>query len=265
MQYDLQGNGPALIMIPGLATTSRFFSTAVKNLNRDHTVVSVDLPGHGSCLQSGEIVNIESVAVELRGLIETLALNDFTLLGWSLGATVAYRYLAQFGCDRVTSLISVEQTPYLLAEPNWEHAVFGSLDATVAATLLSALETDSAAFCENLIRNSFAVDSRPDAAQESELISESQRCDPAALRQLLDDALKQDWREGIGGLKVPTLFIHGACSRVYPTPVGRWLVEHWPTTCHLEIFERSGHLPFLEEPEKFCTTVRELITSAHAS
>jgi pimeloyl-ACP methyl ester carboxylesterase len=52
------------------------------------------------------------------------------------------------------------------------------------------------------------------------------------------------------------LLIHGARSQVYPTPVGDWLADAIPGS-RLEMFEDSGHLPFIEEPERFAGVVRE--------
>ena len=256
MQFQQFGEGPAILMIPGLATTARFFDVAVKNLSRDHRVILTDLPGHGSNASQPSPPSIDSAADGLHGLVQELA--PVALLGWSLGATVAYRFLKKYGSECVSLLISVEQSPLLLCGKDWEHGAFGGLDATGARQLLANIEADASAFSETLVHSCFAAGSTPDPILLKALTDESQNCDSAAVRTLLADALQQDWRQGIG-TDLPILLIHGARSAVYPTPVGEWLQHHWPNA-RLESFQHSGHMPFIEEPEGFCSLIRSELT-----
>jgi pimeloyl-ACP methyl ester carboxylesterase len=260
--------GPALILVPGLAATARFFDRAVADLGADHAVVTVDLPGHGLSRDAGPgprtPATLAGAARGLRAVIEELDLDGVTLVGWSLGATVAYTYLEESGTDRISSLISVEQTPYLLADGAWPHAAFGGLTAEGAAQLQDALESAGDTVVENLVRGSFATGSDPDQRLVAELIAQGRGCDPDAMRGLLADVVQQDWRERVGQIKSPTLLIHGARSAVYPTAVGAWLAEALPES-RLSVFEHSGHLPFIEEPERFANEVRAFVAEQEMS
>lgn len=255
MRFQQQGEGPALLMIPGLATTARFFERAVADLRCDHRVVLVDLPGHGGEPAPPTPPSIESVADELDSLLRRLEAGPVTLLGWSLGATVAYHYLEKYGARRVRGLISVEQSPLLVCSGDWQHGAFGALDPAGARDLLANLESDPGAFSETLVHSCFATGGSPDAELLSALLEQSRHCDSGAVRALLADALEQDWRPGMDIPGLPILLAHGAKSAVYPTPVGQWLEQHW-RGARLETFAHSGHMPFIDEPEKFCALVR---------
>lgn len=248
---------PALVLVPGLAATSRYFDPVVAGLTADHPVTTMDLPGHGRTDPPAE-ATLAGAADRLRRLIEDLGHDRVVLLGWSLGATVAYTYLERHGTDRVAALISVEQTPRLLADGGWPHSVFGGLDSVAAAELLQRIETDPDAFTDTVLNNSFAAGSTPDPGLLRSLQAEAATCDPRSMRDLLADGLAADWRTRVTKITLPTLLVHGTRSLVYPTPVGRWLAGAFPRARLVE-FEESGHLPFLEETGKFLDTVRDFI------
>ncbi|MDG4859418.1 alpha/beta hydrolase [Streptomyces sp. T-3] len=260
MHHERHGEGPAVLMIPGLGATAAFFDRAVADLSRDHTVVTVDLPGHGRTPRGTQEPTLQSAAVQLRGVIHELGLDQLTLVGWSLGATLAWTYLERFGTDGVRRLVSVDQSPQLLSDDGWEYAAFGSLDRQGGQDLLASVMQDPAAFLANLIRGSFAAGSEPAPELVAELLAHSASCDPAALRSLLADALAQDWRERVGALTLPTLLVHGGRSAVYPPEVGAWLAKVFPV-CRLEVLETAGHLCFIEEPERFADAIRTFETS----
>ncbi len=255
VHHERHGTGPALVLVHGLGATSRFFDAAVAGLARDHTVVTLDLRGHGRTPRGQEPASLLGAARDLRAVLDELALRDATLVGWSLGATVAYTYLEAYGPHRVARLVSVEQSPFLLSDGGWEHAAFGGLDEAAARQVDASLRGDAGAFTADLVRTCFAAGHEPGPAALAPLVAEAAACSAEAMRELWADVLRQDWRDRITTLGVPVLFVHGAHSRVYPTAVGAWLAHTVPDSRH-ELFEHSGHLPFVEEPERFCGLVR---------
>ena len=268
--HDL-GSGPAVVLVPGLAATARFFEPLAADLSRDHRVIIAELPGHGRNVAAigggaGTTPSLALAAKQIADIIGTLDLHDVTLVGWSLGATVCYQLLSGPAAANVAGLVSVEQTPRLTVEPEteWTHAAFGGLDTAGARQLLKEVAADSAGFAANLVTASFAADSEPDSRLVAELVAQARGCDAASVRALLVEALVQDWRDWLTQLELPTLFIHGARSQVYPTDVGAWL-EHAVAGSRLVRFEASGHLPFLEERERFADVIREFVTGGGSS
>lgn len=258
-----RGAGPALLIIPGLAATAGFLDAAVTDLAVDHRVVTVELPGHGANTSDASRASLRTAAEDLHRVVEDLDLHGATLLGWSLGATVAYSYLERFGTDRIAGLVSVEQTPRLVSDGGWPYPAFGTLDTAAAEGFQQAISADYAAFADSLVRGSFAAGSTPDPTVVADLVAQAHRCDPGAVRALLADAVADDWRYRIAKLALPTLLIHGAHSQVYPGAVGGWLVETIPSA-RLVTFDHSGHLPFVEERDRFTSTVRDFVAQVAA-
>ncbi|WP_329561079.1 alpha/beta fold hydrolase [Kitasatospora sp. NBC_01266] len=250
-QFESRGTGTPVVLVPGLAATGEFFAPLARELAAEHRVVTVELPTRGPA-------TVRQAAGQLAGVFDRLDLNGAVLLGWSLGASVAWEYLDRFGNGRVSALVSVEQTPRLTLAPNWPHAAFGGLDAAGVDQLRETIAADQAAFAEQLVRGSFAAGSEPDPALVRALVSEALRWTPQACASLLADAAGQDYRARLAALALPVLLVHGAKSQVYPTAVGPWLADTIPGA-ELRLLEESGHLPFLEQPRDFVRTVSDFI------
>ncbi|GAA1943757.1 alpha/beta fold hydrolase [Kitasatospora viridis] len=255
IHFEQTGRGPALVLVPGLAATTRFFDPLVTDLARDHRVITLDLAGQGLSPTGAQPSTLARAVHDLRAVLLALDVRDAVLIGWSLGATVAYGYLEQHGDDRVTALVSVEQTPRLLGGDDWAYGAFGGLTPQAAREFADALGAGGRDAVANLVRGSFAAGSEPEPALLEHLVAQGAASDPAALRSLFSDALAQDWRERITAVTVPTLLVHGARSAVYPPAVADWLAAALPDAA-VAPFPDSGHLPFLEETERFAAVVR---------
>ncbi|CAK7279728.1 alpha/beta fold hydrolase [Streptomyces misionensis] len=252
------GTGPTVLFVPGLGMTSGSFAPVVAGLGPDHDVVTVDLRGHGASPRPPLGWTLQDAAADLAQVIESLDLRDVTLVGWSLGATVTYNYLDRYGTDRVSRLVSVEMSPHLLREEGWEHAAFGGLDAAGALQATQQQWTDPDMYLTALVENCFAAGSEPEPALLRQLSTESTKTSRLALLALWSGVLTQDWRERIGTLTLPTLLVHGARSRIFPTEIGKWLLGALPDA-RLEIFPHSGHAPFLEETDRFVRVLRDFV------
>jgi pimeloyl-ACP methyl ester carboxylesterase len=69
-----------------------------------------------------------------------------------------------------------------------------------------------------------------------------------------------DITDQLGGLRVPTLVVHG---RHDPIPLES--AECLAAALHgnLSVFEFSGHLPFIEEPDLFVSVLDEFLPREH--
>ncbi len=252
------GAGPIVLFVPGLGMTSQSFAHTTAGLGPGYDVVTVDLRGHGSSPTPPPGWTLDDAAADLAQVIDRLDLHDVTLVGWSLGATVTYNYLERYGTDRVSRLVSVEMSPYLLREEGWEHAAFGGLDAFGALHATQQQWADPDRYLTALVENCFAAGADPEPALTQLLLADSLKTSRLALLALWSGVLTQDWRERIGALTLPTLLVHGAKSRIFPTEVGKWLLGALPDA-RLEMFSESGHALFLEEPGRFVRVLRDFV------
>jgi pimeloyl-ACP methyl ester carboxylesterase len=120
-----KGEGPALLMIHGLAGQLRHFTYGVVDeLAGDFRVIAVDRPGSGYSVRStGASATLNAQADVMAALLDALKIDRAVVVGHSLGGAVALA-LAQRHPERVKALALVAP---LTHEPKIVAAAFNGL------------------------------------------------------------------------------------------------------------------------------------------
>jgi 2-succinyl-6-hydroxy-2,4-cyclohexadiene-1-carboxylate synthase len=88
LHVEVRGSGRPLVALHGFTQTGRLWGTFGELLEKDFTVVAVDLPGHGD--SGGERADLPSTARQVAEAVQgVLGDEPCDLLGYSLGARVA--------------------------------------------------------------------------------------------------------------------------------------------------------------------------------
>ncbi|QEE62005.1 alpha/beta hydrolase [Salinibacterium sp. dk2585] len=108
------GEGPVVILVHGIASSSVTFQNLVPLLERDHRVISIDILGHGeSPTPANAEYTIEEHVKWLQRTIKRLRIRDeYTIVGHSLGALIVSRF-ARVTRDRITKVVLVSPPVYL--------------------------------------------------------------------------------------------------------------------------------------------------------
>jgi 3-oxoadipate enol-lactonase len=86
ISYDVQGNGPVVVLISGSNLDRRMWARETTWLARTHTVVRYDLRAHG---QSDTATAPFSHLGDLVEVLDTLKISKASLVGLSAGSTIA--------------------------------------------------------------------------------------------------------------------------------------------------------------------------------
>lgn len=108
------GEGPVIILVPGVASSSTIFDRLVPLLHDKYRVIAIDLLGFGgSPVPEDATYTMEEHVAWLRATITSLRLTaPFILVGHSLGGLLASRYAAQHP-GKVSRLVLVSPPIYL--------------------------------------------------------------------------------------------------------------------------------------------------------
>lgn len=106
---------PPLVALHSLADDGTSWDDVARRLAGRYQVYAPDLRGHGQSDRCGEY-SFELMRDDVLGLLDALGLERVTLLGHSMGATVAY-LLAGGRPDRVSRLVLEEPPPPVPADP----------------------------------------------------------------------------------------------------------------------------------------------------
>jgi non-heme chloroperoxidase len=259
--YRDEGAGPVLLILPGIAGTVAMFDRQVAGLRDRYRVVAYDHRGHGESDKPEQGYRIARLAKDLDDVLSTLDLTGVTLLGWSMGCSVAWSHLDLFGPDRVSRLILVEGHPCLCRVPGMRDGEAADVGVVFEP---GAAADYTASYMTGLRRNR-----RGAARQLAELFctdpgtdrdwvaGELLKLPDAAAGALLFNHLTHDWRDTVRRIAMPALVVGGGRSHV-PVAAQQWLGRAIPDA-QLELLPDRAHLLFYEEPRTFNALVTRFL------
>jgi pimeloyl-ACP methyl ester carboxylesterase len=103
MNYDQQGSGEALVLIPYLAADYACYAFQVADYSKHFTCISVDLRGTGESDKPGGVYSTEMLADDVAALLQAIGIREAHIYGLSLGAATGIWLAAKYP-DRVKSL-----------------------------------------------------------------------------------------------------------------------------------------------------------------
>lgn len=261
MAYADAGSGRPLLLVHGWGANQGFFDVQRRALQSGFRVITVDLRGHGASSAPDGKPSVELLAADLGVLAEHLALEDMLVVGWSMGAMVLWRALLSGMHERTAGMAVVDMTPRIVNDRGWKLGLKGGYDLSTSQAARRAMIADWPGFAQALAR---AVVADGLDAERRPLIDwvagEVAHNEPHALAHLWGSLAEQDFRDDLERLELPTLVVHGAHSQLYAPETSLYLQSRLPDARRIA-FDRSGHAPHLEEPDRFNRVVTEFAAS----
>jgi pimeloyl-ACP methyl ester carboxylesterase len=264
--YRLEGDGPLIVLVHGMAGSAATWDRVIPALAEQFTVLALDLPGHGSSAKpiDGDY-SLGSFASVVRDLLITLDLGRGTIVGQSLGGGVAMQFAYQFPsrCERLVLVgsggLGPEVTPLLrvLAFPGAEFlypVIFASILRDAGRGVFSGLRRLG-------LRPSAYVD-QIWQHYESLTEPETRAAFARTLRSVVDASGQRVSAHDRLPLAraIPTLIIWGADDAIIPSHHAAEAAATLPNS-RVEIFERVGHFPHCEDPDRFVRVLTDFIKS----
>jgi pimeloyl-ACP methyl ester carboxylesterase len=106
--FRMAGQGPAVVLVHGLAGSSTTWREVMPTLARDHTVIAPDLLGHGESAKPRGDYSLGAHASGVRDLLVALGVERATFVGHSLGGGIAMQLAYQYPqrCERLVLVAS---------------------------------------------------------------------------------------------------------------------------------------------------------------
>lgn len=241
------GTGRPLVLLHGWAAHAGFFAPQAALAWSGFRVLAPDLPGHGSNRGQTGSLDLGDLAEAVARLIEDRDLTDVVLVGWSLGAAVAFDYIARRGCGRLGGLVVLDMAPRILNDADWTLGIAGAFDARINAAALTAMAADWPAYAARFLPRLFARGRDPEPALADWARAQLADNDAAAMTSLWRSLAAADHRPVLDRIAVPTLVVNGRQSRIYQPATSDWLAARISGARRLTI-EDAGHSPQLEQP-----------------
>ncbi|KAA9007886.1 alpha/beta fold hydrolase [Histidinibacterium aquaticum] len=208
-----------------------------------------DLPGHGAD-RCGP-ASLEA-AVDMLDAEVARAGPEALVVGWSMGAAVAWAWLGRRGGTGAAGLVTVDMSPRPVNCEGWELGLLGQTPERLRRNT-EEIHSDWPAAAEKIATTMFADKAGAPGFSRAEALAQVLSNDPGRMAAYWDDMMAMDLREAARDVRIPWRVAHGARSRVYPAGTAEWLAEGGAARV---TFEQSGHSPHLEEPEAFAEMIR---------
>ena len=263
--YEVRGSGGGrpLVMVnggPGFDHTYVLCSDAWDKLALGRRVVFYDQRGTGRSapLRKGQSCTLADQVADLEALRARLGAAQIDLLGHSWGGYLVMAYSVRHP-EHVAHLIIADS-----AAPKWTDTDFifkyifpETVDHQSQLDFAEALgDTGAAAVSMHEYLGMLFVSSekRDDFLSRSKSYKYARPVNEA----LNADLGKLDMTPELPTLHMPTLVLTGRYD-INVAPSTAWRIHRAIANSRWEVFERSGHLPYFEEPEKFVRVVDDFL------
>lgn len=258
------GEGPPLlVMHGGLGLDHTYFRPWLDPLASELQLIYYDHRGNGRSAQPTEWSTVEHATwvEDADALRDALGHDRILLLGHSYGGFLALEYALRYP-DRLTGLILCSTAPVVdYAERSFaiaaERATPEQLETLASA--LSGPVADDAAFLA-AFRQVIPIYFHAYEPATGEALLRVLRPRAAAFNRSFFHCLpRYDVRERLEEIGVPTLILGGRSDWFPPPEAGPERLAAAMPSAELVMFERSGHFPFIEEPERFLEVLRSWV------
>jgi pimeloyl-ACP methyl ester carboxylesterase len=262
--YRRVGHGEAVLLIHGLAGSSRTWKDVMPVLAQTNDVIAPDLMGHGESAKPIGDYSLGAHASGLRDLLATLGVPSVTVVGHSFGGGVAMQLAYQHPelCDRLVLVSSgglgheVSWLLRILALPFAEQLMPVLFPRCVAdrgsdvGTFLGRAGIEAPALGEMW------------RAYSSLAGAENRKAFVRTMRTVIEPGGQQ-----VSALDrlylashVPTLIVWGDHDQIIPVAHARVAHEAIPGS-RLEILPGVGHFPHVEAPQRFVAVLTDFLAT----
>jgi non-heme chloroperoxidase len=242
------GAGPSIVLSHGVTLSSRVWTKQFHTLPEAGVcTIAFDHRGHGESVVGDSGHNLESLAYDVRTVVEGLDLYDTVLVGHSMGGVAVQAFAAMFpeiARTRVRGIVlmsSLART-YVSGARWLRNALQGASEKFELSKVMERPE-----FGTLLARVGFG---RHPLASQVELTRELlAACDTITSREAVSALLGLDLTPELPKIDLPTLVVCGSADVMTPPSESRRIAELIPGA-RLVMLEHAGHMLMLERTEE---------------
>jgi pimeloyl-ACP methyl ester carboxylesterase len=251
------GGGPALLLVHGLTASHAVWQPTIETFADRWRVIAPDLPGHGESAKPDAPYTIDFFAGMMRSLARALDVREAVVCGSSLGGRVALELALWYPAFTRALVLAAPAVGYSIAMRPVGHA----LGALTGPRILRAS-------LERFFQQNFHDRARIGHIARRRILEERLAAPDfpdftRAVARSLAGVLRSE-PQPVERVTQPVLVVWGRQDRLVPLRRSQSLLRRIPHA-RLQVLERCGHLPMLEQPGAFDGVVTEFLRAALAA
>jgi pimeloyl-ACP methyl ester carboxylesterase len=215
--YEEIGSGKTVVFIHGWPLSGSMWEYQMTELPQQGLrCIFYDRRGFGKSDRPSEGYDYDTLAGDLKSLMDELNLSDVTLVGFSMGGGEVARYFSLYDGERVSKVVLISTVvPYMLkTEDNPNGVAQMEFDG-----MAKKMKEDRPAFFENFAKSFFGVSLVSHPVSDAFLANNLTRvmdASPIATLECANSFATTDFRNDVVKINVPTLIIHGDKDNIVP-------------------------------------------------
>ncbi len=251
LYFNDLGSGKPVVLIHGWPLSSDMWEHQVPFLvEAGYRVITYDRRGFGRSSQPFDGHDYDTLAADLAELIDSLELEDATLVGFSMGGGEVIRYLTNFGSAHVSKAVLISAVPpfMLKTDDNPDGTPAETFDGFRQAILKDRFDFlntfDSQFYGRSLVHHTVS-----DAVLNWTFALAIQGSQRGTLEQLKSFSTT-DFRAEMPSITTPFLIIHGTGDKTVPIDAaGRASAKLLPNATLIE-YDGEPHGLFMTVPDR---------------
>ncbi|RYC71523.1 MULTISPECIES: alpha/beta fold hydrolase [Spirosoma] len=249
--YTDQGTGSPVVLIHGWPLSHEMWDYQLAELPKHNLrVIAYDRRGFGKSSQTWTGYDYDTLAADLKAVLDELDLQNVTLVGFSMGGGEVARYMANYGGARVARVAFVSAvTPYLLKTDDNPDGV----DQDVFDTMVENINKDRADFLQTFGKQFYGVNLISHPVSQAHLDGDFARAYVASHKATVDcvrSFSETDFRNDLTQITVPTLIIHGDSDKTVPIESSGELTSNALPNATYIVYDGAPHGLFVTEKDR---------------
>ena len=235
IEYRVYGAGePAVVLVHGWACDANYWNAQLDALKAHHTVVALNLAGHGASGSNRTDWSIANYARDVAAVTHEIPAPHLVLVGHAMGGAVALAAAPLIG-SRVIGVVAVEALRSVGLPPRTPREI---------EQRLAPFQNDFVGETRRLAGSLFTADANPVLVQK---VTYDMSLEPPAVAiPSLRALLSMDLAAVLSGVHVPVLAIN---SDLAPTDAAR--IRQSLPDFNLDVLTHTGHFLMMEAPARF--------------
>ena len=247
---DSEAGEHCIVLLHGYLESMLVWEDFIPYLYKSVRVVTLDIPGHGISVVSGEIHTMEYLADTVCAMLDKLGIDRCTMVGHSMGGYVAQAFCERHP-ERLEGLVLLSSTPNADSEEkkkNREREI--ALVKAGKKDLLARTAPEAGFAPENVKRMQDYVEDLVETVHITE--------DEGIVALLNGMKERKDYNAMLHETPVRQLFILGRKDNYITPEIAERMVAGHPQA-KVVWLENSGHNGFLEEPQRCAEALLEFV------
>lgn len=260
--YEDLGDTNPIVFVHGWPLTHAMWQYQVTPLREaGFRCITYDRRGFGKSDQSLNNYDYDTLAEDLKCLLDELNVQNATLVGFSMGGGEVVRYCSEYNCERVSKIILVSSVvPYMLKTDDNPDGV----QAEDFQEFDNNIRQDHAAFFQNFGKHFYGANFISHPVSQGILdwtfmlaASASQKATLACMQSFS----RTDFRNELSSIKVPTLIIHGDADKTVPIKATSEIASTLIPGAIYKVYDGAPHGLFITDKERLTNDIASFVTS----